>query len=74
MAIYKDGPEFEVLAFDSDAEPRPDWAAAFRQRPLRAVKMKADAAAAHDWAALVARLAPRLPDRRPHAVAAVMIR
>ncbi len=31
-------------------------------------------AADYDWAALVARLAPRLAGRSPHAVAAVVVR
>ena len=32
VAIYKDGPEFEVAAFDADGQARPDWADAFRRR------------------------------------------
>ena len=36
VAIYKDGPVFEVVAIDSAGRTRPDWAAAIRQRPLRA--------------------------------------
>ena len=74
VAVYKDGPEFEVVAFDVDGQARPDWAEAFRRRPLAALRMKADDAAAHDWPALVARLAPQLGSRRPHAVAAVVVR
>ena len=34
-AIYKDGPDFEVVAFDDAGKSRPDWAAAFRERPRR---------------------------------------
>ena len=74
VAVYKEGPEFEVVAFDADGQARPDWADAFRRRPLEALRMKADDAAAHDWPALVARLAPQLGSRRPHAVAAVVVR
>ena len=74
VAVYKEGPEFEVAAFDTDGQARPDWAAAFRQRPLVASRMKADDAAAHDWPAVVARLAPHLGSRRPHAIAAVVVR
>ena len=53
---------------------RPDWADAFRRRPLGAARMRANDAAAHDWPALVTRLAPQLGNRRPHAVAAVVVR
>jgi hypothetical protein len=53
---------------------RPDWAEAFRRRPLGALQMKVEDAAAHDWPALMTRLAPRLGDRRPHAIAAVVVR
>ena len=34
IAIYKDGPQFEVVAFDADGRARPDWAEAFRRRSL----------------------------------------
>ena len=74
IAIYKDGPQFEVVAFDADGRARPDWAEAFRRRSLGALKMKAEDAAAHDWPALVTRLAPQLGNRRPHAIAAVVVR
>ena len=36
--------------------------------------MKTEDAAAHDWPALVRRLAPRLGRRPPHAIAAVVVR
>ena len=36
VAVYKDGPVFEVVVIDAAGRARPDWAAAFRQRPLRA--------------------------------------
>ena len=74
IAIYKDGPRFEVVAFDAGGVPRPGWAEAFRRRPLSALKMKAEDAAAHDWPALVTRLGPRLGDRRAQAIAAVVVR
>ena len=73
VAIYKDGPQFEVVAFDTDGRSRPDWADAFRRRPVSALKMKTSAAAAHDWPALVTRLAPQLGNRRPYAIAAVVV-
>jgi ATP-dependent helicase HepA len=74
IAIYRDGPQFEVVAFDAGGQARPDWADAFSRRSLDARKMKAEDAAAHDWPGLVARLAPQLGDRRPHAIAAVVVR
>ena len=74
IAIFKDGPQFEVVAFDADGRARPDWADAFRRRPFDALKMKTEDAAAHDWPALVSRLAPQLGNRRPHAIAAVVVR
>ena len=81
IAIYKDGPQFEVAAFDADGRARPDWAEAFRRRSLAARRMKPEDAAAHDWPALVARLAPAArepppacdrgsggPERPPHSL------
>ena len=45
-----------------------------RGRPLAAQKMKTEDVARHDWPALVTRLAPRFGSRRPHAIAAVVVR
>jgi ATP-dependent helicase HepA len=72
IAIYKNGPDLEILAFDADGQARPGWAAAFRQ-PLTAQRMSRQAVAAHDWRALVTRLAPQLEGRRPQAIAAVVV-
>jgi ATP-dependent helicase HepA len=72
--IYKDGPHFEVRAFDSDGRSRPQWANAFRVRPLRATGMEPADAAEYDWGALAARLIPQLGERPPHAVAAIVVR
>jgi ATP-dependent helicase HepA len=74
IVIYKEGPQFEVAAFGFDGRPRPEWADAFRRRPLAASRMTAKDAATHDWSALVTRLASQLGERRPHAIAAVVIR
>ena len=74
IAIYKDGPQFEADALDLDGRRRPDWADAFRRRPLAALRMTPEDAATHDWPALVNRLTPLLGERRPHAVAAVVVR
>jgi ATP-dependent helicase HepA len=75
VAIYKDGPVFEVVAFDSAGRARRDWAAAFRQRPLRAHPVADEPGGERNWTSLVRRLGGRLdPARRPHALAAVVVR
>jgi len=74
MAIYKDGPEVEVVAFDSDGEPRPEWADALRRRSAPVRRMSTADAAGYDWAVVVPRLAPRIAGRQPHAIAAVVVR
>lgn len=73
VAIYKDGAQFEVVAIDAGGRTRADWAEAFT-RPLGAQRIAAADGSACDWATLVSRLAPRLGDRRPHAVAGVLVR
>ena len=73
VAIYKDGPNVEVTAFDTDARPRPEWAAAFQRLPLAAQGMSREDAARHDWQDVVTRLAPGFGTRRLHAVAAVVV-
>jgi ATP-dependent helicase HepA len=74
VAIYKDGPQFDVAAIDSAGRSRPGWADAFRRRPLPAVGMKPLDAGELDWGGMVTRLAPQLGDRPVHAVAAVVVR
>jgi ATP-dependent helicase HepA len=67
VAIYKDGPAFEVLAFDSAGKSRPEWAAAFREGSLRARRVIDDAI---DRRLAAAKLDPA---RRPHALAAIVV-
>jgi len=75
VAIYKDGPLFEVVALDADGSARPDWAVAIRQRPLRARPVTGDAIDDRDWRDMVRRLGAQLePGRRPHALAAIVVR
>ncbi|MEO5820980.1 MAG: helicase-related protein [Vicinamibacteraceae bacterium] len=74
VAVYRDGSDFDVVAVDVDGRPRPDWVEAFRGRTPAARRMAVDEAAAHDWRAIVTRLAPHLGPRPPHAVAAVVVR
>jgi hypothetical protein len=74
-AIYRDGPQFEVVAFDATGRPRPDWAAALRDRPRRVRRAIDDPAARATWAAMAQRLGSRLdPSRRLHAIAALVVR
>jgi ATP-dependent helicase HepA len=75
VAIYKDGLVFEVVAIDAAGQTRQAWAAAIRQRPLRARPIGEDANERIDWASLIGRLGKRLdPARRPHALAAIAVR
>jgi len=72
VAVYKDGPAFEVVAFDASGRARPDWSAAFHERSLR---VSGVAGKDRDWTAMVRRLGAQLdPARRPHALAAIVVR
>jgi ATP-dependent helicase HepA len=73
IAIYKDGPAFEIVAIDLAGNSRPDWAEAFFKRPIsiRPIAGAKDT----EWRAMVRRLGAMLdPARRLYAVAAVEIR
>jgi ATP-dependent helicase HepA len=75
VAVYKDGPGFEVVVLDASGEARPEWAAAFRQRPLRARAVTDEGGQDRSWMGRVRRLGARLePARRPHALAAIVVR
>jgi ATP-dependent helicase HepA len=75
VAIYKDGPAFDVVAIDSTGLARPDWAAAFKQRPIRARPVVDESSEDRQWTAMVRRLGPLLePARRLHALAAIAVR
>jgi len=74
-AVYKDGPEFEVVAFDDAGRARPEWAAALRERPRRVRRVADHAPGRRAWTAMVRRLGARLdPSRTPHALAALVVR
>jgi ATP-dependent helicase HepA len=76
VAVYKDGPAFDVVVIDSAGRARPGWAAAFRQRPIHA-RPVTDEPTIEDrtWMDMVRRLGPQLdPARRPHALAAIVVR
>ena len=75
VAVYKDGPGFEILAIDATGQTRTDWASAIRQRPLPARRLTDEAKDRVDWEGLVRRLGKQLdPARRPHALAAIAVR
>ena len=74
VAIYKDGPAFEVVALDDTGQVRLDWAEAVLTRPIRARPIAK--ASEHDgWKTMVRQLGERLdPARRLHALAAIRVR
>jgi ATP-dependent helicase HepA len=75
VAVYKDGPGFEILAIDATGQTRTDWADAIRQRPLPVRRLTDEAKDRVDWEGLVRRLGKQLdPARRPHALAAIAVR
>jgi ATP-dependent helicase HepA len=74
IVVCRNGPELEILAFDMDGHARPAWAAAFRQLVPAAQKMAPEDVTAHEWRTLITRVNAQFRDRRPHAIAAVVIR
>ncbi|MEO7156806.1 MAG: helicase-related protein, partial [Vicinamibacterales bacterium] len=75
VAIYKDGPAFEIIAIDVAGNARPDWAAAIFKRPLSLRPVSGPAAKEVAWRDMVRQLGTRLdPTRRLHAVAAIEVR
>jgi ATP-dependent helicase HepA len=75
VAIYKEGPVIDVVALDAAGTPRPDWAAVFRRRPLRLRPVSDDDSDDRAWMGMVRSLGARLePARRPHALAAIVVR
>ena len=75
VALYKDGPAFEVIALDSTGAPRLDWAAAICRRPILARPVTGKAAQDPDWRSMVRLLGAQLdPTRRLHALAAIVVR
>jgi ATP-dependent helicase HepA len=73
LAIYKEGRGVELRVLDATGQDRPDWAAAFRARPVRLRPVPRDASG--EWRRTARALAARLdPSRRLHAVAAFTVR
>ena len=69
--IYADGPNIDVVVVDSAGRVRPEWAAAFHQRPMAVRPLRAQKGRGVDWAALAARVDS---SREPHAVAGIVVR
>jgi len=74
MAFGKDGARLDVRAVDADGRARPAWAEALRLGTATAKRMKPHDVSAHDWPAIVARVAPHFAQRRWQAIAAVVVR
>src|SRR5688572_25863760 len=75
VAIYKDGPRVETIVLDSAGRRRPEWAAAFDERWLRARRMDDQMVQSRDWAGMVRRIGAGLDrPRRPYALAAIVVR
>ena len=74
VALYKEGPGFDIVARDSSGRDRPDWAAAFRERPLRARRLEDGRMSEAQWTDMVERLGARLDPARPlYALAAIVV-
>jgi ATP-dependent helicase HepA len=75
VAIYRDGPRFEVVARDFSGRDRPDWADVFRQKSFRARPVSEGVLDDPGSAEMVRRLGAQLePSRRPYALAAIAVR
>ena len=75
VAVYKDGPAFEIVVIDLSGRPRPDWAEAFFKRPMSLRPILGAAAKETDWRKMVRKLGSMLdPARRIYALAAVEVR
>ncbi len=72
LAIYKDGPQFEAVAFDLKGRERPEWAEHLTQGSLRSKPVKREQwVEAAGWPEMIAKMAELFRDRgRPVAVAA----
>ena len=75
VAIYKEGNGFDVIAVDRDGQQRSDWEALFRTGSFAAHNVSGAERDDPSWIATIRALAGRLdPSRRPHALAAIVIR
>jgi hypothetical protein len=74
LALYKDGPAFEAVVVDASGQPRSDWAAALRRRPLRSRRLSPGFTRDPGWPSAIRRMARGLDAaRRPVALAALVV-
>jgi ATP-dependent helicase HepA len=74
VALYKEGPAFELLALDGQGRARADWAATLRRRPLRSRRVDPDVVGTPEWEAALRKLGARLdPRRSPVALLALIV-
>ncbi len=73
LAVYKDGPAFELVALDPRGRRRPEWEAALRRRPLRSRRL--DPATVEDpgWEPAIRKLGARLDARRSPALLLALV-
>jgi ATP-dependent helicase HepA len=73
LAVYKEGPAFELVALDPRGRRRPEWEAALRRRPLRSRRL--DPATVEDpgWEPAVRKLGARLEARRTPALLLALV-
>ena len=72
LAIYKDGPLFDAVAFDLKGRERPEWAEHLTKGSLRSKPVKREQwVEANGWAEMIGKMGQLFKDRgRPVAVAA----
>ncbi|HEX4825807.1 MAG TPA: SNF2-related protein [Candidatus Polarisedimenticolaceae bacterium] len=74
LALYRTPTGFEAVCVDASGRPRPDWAQALAERPLRSRRARAEALTSQpDWEEGIRRMAAALPRPDPAAVAAVIV-
>jgi ATP-dependent helicase HepA len=72
--VYANGPNVEVVVVDSAGRLRPEWAAAFHQRPLPVRLLRAQDGHAVDWSAMIAKARQHVAAaREPEMVAAIVV-
>jgi ATP-dependent helicase HepA len=75
LAIYKEGPDWRAVAVDIQGQPRPDLAerltsGELQTEPIEAKKWTSQAS----WRKAIRRMAEKLPEGKPQAVAAFRVR
>jgi ATP-dependent helicase HepA len=74
-AFRRNDSAFEVVVIDSAGRARPEWAAAFYERPLPVAPMSSETRGRVDWSRVVRRAEEQLvPGRDPYAVIGIVVR